>query len=97
MLGMRPAMLEALLPYLSLYAEGEPDPATAAPALRSALRDIGVVRPRGSTATRVLAITARTGGAGGAEAARRAIIRIGPSANGRPWRVLEWRKLFTNA
>ena len=96
-LNLRRPLLEALLPYLSLYAEGEPDPAAAAPVLRQALRDIGVVRPRGRTRTQVVAITATVGGPGNVQAIRRAVIRIAPSANGRPWRVLEWRKLFTKA
>ena len=96
-LGMRRPVLDALLPYLSLYAEGEPDPAAAAPAMRQALRDIGVLRPRGRTATQVIAITAAAGGTGDAQAVRRAIVRIAPAANGRPWRVLEWRQLFASS
>lgn len=40
-LGMKPALLRAALPYLSLYAAGDPDPSLASPVVRRALELAG--------------------------------------------------------
>ena len=92
-LGMTPALLNALTPYLSLYAYGDPDPLLAAPPLRQALLDIGA-RGGGALETRVVEITASASGAGPAQTTRRATILFGPSASGRGWRVLAWDTVF---
>jgi general secretion pathway protein K len=91
--GMNPALLAALAPVLSLYAYGDPDPQAASPAVRQALRDTGVFRSPGPLATQVFQVTALATGTAGTRAVRRAIVRIGPSPDGRGWRALAWGTL----
>ncbi len=88
-LGMPPRLLALLRPHLTLYTEGEPDPATAGPLVRGALRDIGQVG-RGGSPVRVVRITA-TSGAAGIQITRSAVVRLGANAGGRGWRVLNWQ------
>ena len=88
--GMTPALLVALAPHLSLYAYGDPDPRVASPVVRAALADTGVVRSLGRLEAQVIRITAAAVAPGGGQSVRRAVIRLGPSANGRGWRVLAW-------
>ncbi len=92
--GMTPTLLAALAPHLTLYSEGEPDPALADPIVRGALRDVGITSrgPANNQVVRITATVRRSGSMGtdGIRAARRAVLRIGPSQNGRGWRVLSW-------
>lgn len=89
-LGMTPQLLVALTPVMSLYADGDPDPRTAPPAVRLALSDIGTVRGRGAPNSEVLQITAAASGAGGARSVRQAVVRFGYAGSQRGWRVLAW-------
>lgn len=91
--GMDPALLAALAPALSLYAHGNPDPQAASPLVRQALRDVGVFRGSGPLATQVFQVTAAAAGPSGTRAVRRAVIRIGPSPDGRGWRALAWESV----
>lgn len=90
-LGMTPMLLSALAPHLTLYSDGDPDPALADPVVRAALRDLGIVTRAGqASATGVVAITAQAQRPDGAQARRRAVIRVGSPADQRGWRVLMW-------
>jgi hypothetical protein len=91
-LRVSPGVLRSLVPYMSLYA-GPPDPATAPPVVRDALRTIGILRGSEPLDTQVVQITATAIGRGQARSVRRAVIRFAPSASGRNWRVLEWQSL----
>ncbi len=87
--GMTPALLAALAPHLTLYSDGDPDPAMADPVVRAALRDVGYGERAERAAVQVVRITA-TAQRGTARAVRSAVIRIGASSNGRGWRILAW-------
>jgi len=90
-LGMTPVLLTALAPHLTLYSDGDPDPALADPLVRAALRELGIVARAGqASSTGVVAITAQAQRADGAHARRRAVIRVGSPAGRRGWRVLMW-------
>ncbi len=90
--GMTPALLAALAPHLTLYSDGDPDPAVADPAVRAALRDTGHGERADRAAPQTVRITAAAR-RGGARAVRSAVIRIGASSNGRGWRVLAWESV----
>ena len=88
-LGMTPALFAALRPLLTLYTDGPPNAALAAPVVLAALRDVGPAQPAADRAT-VFAITAEARGAAGLRVIRRMTVKIGPSPNERPWRILGW-------
>lgn len=87
--GMTPALLAALAPHLTLYSDGDPDPALADPVVRAALRDAGYGERADRAALQTVRITA-TAQRGGARAVRSAVIRTGAGLSGRGWRVLVW-------
>jgi len=89
-LGMTPALLQALAPHLTLYSDGDPAPALADPVVRAALRDLGHSAAASEAEARVVRITATAQRSSTARVTRRAIIQIGPSPNRRGWRVLVW-------
>lgn len=89
-LGMTPAILAAVTPYLTLYADRDPDPAFGPPVVRAALRDVGAGAGAGGDGAEVVRITATAQRPGGGRIMRHAVIRIGFSANRRGWRVLAW-------
>lgn len=92
-LGMTPALLAAVTPYLTLWWDGDPDPSLAEPVVLLALRDVYGTRapPRpGERDEDVVTITARARDATGGQVARRAVVRVGFSPDGRNWRVLLW-------
>ena len=89
-LGMTPTILDALTPFVTLYWPGDPEFGTAAPIVQAALRDLGIVRQASGAKAKVVQILATARRADGARAARRAIVRIGPSPNRRGWRILVW-------
>ncbi len=89
-LGMTPALLQALAPHLTLYSDGDPDPALADPIVRAALRDLGATAIVSEAESRVVRITATARRSNAARVTRRAIVQIGPSPNRRGWRVLIW-------
>ena len=67
-----------------------PSPALAPPLVRAALGDLGTRVGGAGEPGDVFQITAVAYGSSGASVARRAVIRIGYTANGRGWRVLAW-------
>lgn len=89
-LGMTPPTYDALRPLLTLFSDRPPDPASAPPAVRSALGDIGVrggaTAPRGT----VFLIAAKATNGRGGRVVRQATIRLVASERSRPWRVLAW-------
>jgi len=89
-LGMTPALLQALTPHLTLYADGDPDPALADPVVRDALHDLGAIAATSEAGSHIVRITATAERSNAARVTRRAIIQIGPSPNRRGWRVLVW-------
>jgi len=90
--GMTPALLAALAPHLTLYSDGDPDPAAADPVVRAALRDASYGGRADRTAPRTVRITAAAR-RGDARAVRSAVVRIGASSNGRGWRILAWESV----
>ena len=97
-LGMTPDLLARLRPDLSLWSDGDPDPALATPAVRAALRTLspnaGLVGSIGSGIT-VVALTCRirSGAQGLASdsaglAARRVVVQLLPTAP-RPFHIVE--------
>ena len=90
--GMTPALLAALAPHLTLYSDGDPDPAVADPVVRAALRDAGYGERADRAALQTVRITAAAR-RGAARAVRSAVVRVGPSSNGRGWRVLVWESV----
>jgi general secretion pathway protein K len=92
-LGMTPALLARLSPFLSIHQGAEPDPRLAAPPVLLALRaaqggeeDLAA----DPDAAPVVAISAAVALPGGARFTRRAVVRLGPGGRGRGWQVLEW-------
>jgi len=92
-LGMTPALLAALAPHLTLYSDSDPDPALADPVVRAALRDLGFGERGDQATSQTVRITAVAQRPAGVRAIRSAVVRIGPSPNGRGWRVLAWDTL----
>lgn len=92
-LGMFPALLARLAPHLSIYHDGDPDPAAADPVVRQAIQDATGVAPQAGGGPRdesVVAITATARGANGTRFVRRAIAGIGGHTQERPYRILSW-------
>ena len=89
-LGMTPALLQALAPHITLYSDGDPDPALADPVVRAALSNLGAIATASEAESRMVRITATAQRSNAARVTRRAIIQIGPSPNRRGWRVLVW-------
>jgi general secretion pathway protein K len=89
-LGMTPELLARLRPLLSLWWDGDPDPALAPPAIRAALDHLqagaGLLGSNGSGIT-VVAITSRSI-IGPGHAARRVVVQILPTATP-PFRIVE--------
>jgi general secretion pathway protein K len=86
-LGMTPALLQALEPHLSLVApEDVPRSDLADPVVRDALRSLGLVpstgplQPAGDQRRYGLVVETRAKGPGGAEAGRRVALTVGGGA-----------------
>ena len=98
-LGMTPALLARLSPFLSIYQSGEPDPRFAHPLVLLAVREGGGDAEAdaefgGDTGgALVVAITVTASAAGGARFVRQAHVRLGAGTRGRPWQILDWRRL----
>ena len=93
-LGMTPSLLARVTPFMSLYRNGEPDSASAAPLVRAALADwSGAVAP--DTNKRpdetLVTITATADVAGKVRATRRAVVEIVGTADAVPYRILSWQ------
>jgi general secretion pathway protein K len=93
-LGMTPALLARLSPFVSIYQDGEPDPRLAHPVVLQAMRTaLGAEEDRqaNTDAVPVVTITATALLPGGARFTRQAQVRLGPGGRGRGWQVLTWR------
>lgn len=100
-LGMTPALLARLRPYVSFFADDAPDPASADPTVLAAIRAvlggdaaltgsaIGLRSTRGSIPA-VVGITAVATGPNGPQFVRRAVLRLGQERGANPARVLAW-------
>lgn len=88
-LGMTPALFDALRPNLTLFTDRPPDPALAPPLVRAALADLGIAG-RPTDVGNVFQIVAEARAADGSLVTRVANVRFGPAASGRPWTVLAW-------
>lgn len=92
-LGMTPAILARIAPYLSVFTEGEPDPRVASPAVSRALRQAtgaDPVRTGAMPPPRVVIITATADTAAGSRFVRRAAIKLGATAKEPLVEVLTW-------
>ena len=101
-LGMAPALLARLRPYLSLYVTDAPDPASADPTVLAAMRAVlggdaaltgasnGLRGARGGVPA-VVGVTAAATGPNGTRFVRRAVLRLGGQERGaNPVQVLAW-------
>jgi len=89
-LGMTPALLTALRPYLSIYNEAGLDTRYAPPLIALALRDLGMDFDPPSDARQTFAITATAALPDGASFRRLAIVRIHGVGDEHPWQILAW-------
>lgn len=91
-LGMTPALLARLSPFLSVHTTSDPDLAQAAPTVLAALRATGAARPAPEPRVPTLvAVTAVAAGPNGTRFTRRAVLRLLRTGSGSPgMRVLEW-------
>jgi general secretion pathway protein K len=90
-LGMTPELLARLSPHLSLYHDGEPDPAAADAVVLQAMRELGTLPSSAGTADEsVVAIIATADGTNGTRFVRRTVVRLGGPDRGRPYRILTW-------
>ena len=92
-LGMTPALFDRLAPHLTVWREGDPEPALASALVRDAIGDVTGSRnfaPPAEGGLRVLAISASATGGEGGRFTRRAVVRLGSTLAGRPYRILAW-------
>lgn len=94
-LGVTPAILQRVSPYLTIYHDGDPDPAMAAPPVLQALQDVSGKLPTGIRAaapdTSVVELTA-VAWQGRARQYRKAIVRLNPGQSGQLYQILDWRE-----
>jgi len=91
-LGMTPALLDRMRPYVSVLTDTAPDPAAAAPVVLQALRDVSGP-PRGAAVPsppRTVTVTAQATSDAGGRFTRRATIRLGATDKEPLVRVLTW-------
>jgi len=92
-LGMTPALLTLLLPHVSVWGEGDLDPAHAGPVVRSAMAAAGIRASSNQGAgpeSLTVAITAEATGPAGSRFVRFAIVQIALVPENKPWRILAW-------
>jgi len=93
-LGMTPELLERLIPHLSIYQDSNPVPVAADSIVLKAITEAAGADSDvdlGNTgAAPVVSITAEAREADGSSFIRHAIIRIQPTADGRPYQILAW-------
>ncbi len=91
-LGMTPDLLARVRPYLSLYANGTPDPASARPPVLAALREAlgGSTPPPSGAPPSAVGITAVAAGPNGTRFARHAILRLSSQSGAPPVQVMAW-------
>lgn len=92
-LGMTPAVLQRLLPHLTLATDRPPDPAVADPVVARALAATTgqAVAPTGQGATESLVrVTVAAFGPGRARFVREAVLRLDPRRPLAPVRIMSW-------
>ncbi len=90
-LGMSPALLARLTPYLTIYTDTDPDPRLATPVVAAALASVGTPVPTGALPPpRVVTVTASGVAAGGGQFIRRAVVSLGPDRAGALLRIVTW-------
>jgi general secretion pathway protein K len=95
-LGMTADILANLAPHLTIFSEGDPDPAFADPMVLEALRQLGegdAAASVGQNDNLFVAITAAARGPQATRFARQAVVRITLSPRGRGWHVLAWDRV----
>lgn len=88
-LGMTPALFAALRPSLTLYTNEPAEAALATGVVRAALLRQGIAPARGAGFGDTFRIDA-VAEIRGARVERQAVVRLGPTAGSRPWRMLAW-------
>jgi general secretion pathway protein K len=93
-LGMTQTLLAAMRPYLTIWTTAEPIAAFADPLVIEALRGSGASPAVAAAANvreaQVMEIIGEVSMNGAPRVTRRAVVRIGYTADGRGWRVLKW-------
>jgi general secretion pathway protein K len=92
-LGMRPALLAALRPHMTIFSDSDPDGSTADPVVLAALADAGDLTPASPVAMPVASIVARAQGRNHASYAERAVVRLNATAGDRPYELLAFERL----
>lgn len=91
-LGMTPALLDRMRPALTLFHDGDPDPARAVPLVREALAKLGdAPATTGTPDDSTVTVTAAATGQDGTRFTRRAVLQVGPARDGSLFRVLDWQ------
>ena len=89
-----PAILQRVSPYFTIYHDGDPDAAIAAPPVLRALEDLNGKLPTGIRAPpdeSVVEVTA-VAGQGRARQYRGAMVRLNPGQGGQLYEILDWRE-----
>ncbi|MCB8883164.1 general secretion pathway protein GspK [Acidisoma cellulosilytica] len=91
-LGMTPALFSRLAPHLSIYNRDNTDPAIADPAVRAALKQVGIDIDAAQTKRplRDVFITTKIVSKDGKIAIRQANVELQTSSSGLPFKVLTW-------
>ena len=92
-LGMTSSLLVRLLPHVSVWGEGDLDPAHAGPVARAAMAVVGIRASSGQSAqpeSLTVAITAEATGPAASRFVRFAVVQIALVSDDKPWRVLVW-------
>ena len=94
--GMRPALLQRLTPYLSIYQTGDPNLTNADPVVRAAWAQSGDIGASAtdrlglqSEARPIVTVNVRVAMASGAHAAHRTVILLGEAGSRRPFQILD--------
>ncbi len=94
-LGMTPALLAQLRPHLTVFTDGDANPATHDPVVVRALSAAGQAHGISNGAeSDVLSVTADARGPGATEVGLRVIVRTNAQAQGRRYRVLAYERLW---
>ena len=92
-LGMTRDVHDRMRPHVTVFHEGDPDVRAAGAVVRGVLGAMGVgsaVGPGQARPGRVAVIEVEAAEAGGSRASRRAVVRIGASADRGGWAILAW-------
>jgi len=92
-LGMTPSLLTRVLPHVSVWGEGDLDPAHAGPVARAAMAAVGIRASSSQGAqpeSLTVVITAEATGPATSRFVRFAVVQIALVPDDQPWRVLVW-------